>query len=51
MHNLIRVTEKYNETAKFLKEIDPSLDKKKKSLMSLVTIAEAKLKEINRKSS
>ncbi len=39
MHNLIRVTEKYNETAKFLKEIDPALDKKKKSLMSLVTIA------------
>lgn len=51
MHNLIRVTEKYSETARFLKEVDPSLDKKKKALMSQVATAEAKLKEINRKSS
>jgi hypothetical protein len=51
MHNLIRVTEKYSETARFLKEVDPTLDKKKKALMSQVATAEAKLKEINRKSS
>lgn len=44
MHNLIRVTEKYNDTAKFLKEVDPALDKKKKALMSQVATAEAKLK-------
>ena len=50
MHTLIRVTEKYQETSKFLKEIDPVLDKKKKSLMSLVANAESKLKDINRKS-
>ena len=51
MHNLIRVTEKYNETARFLKEVDPALDKKKKNLNSLITVAETKLKDINRKSS
>ena len=51
MHNLIRVTEKYNETAKFIKEVDPTLDKKKKSLNAQMTIAETKLKDINRKSS
>ena len=39
LHTLIRVTEKYNETAKFLKEVDPSLDKKKKNLVSLVSVA------------
>jgi hypothetical protein len=39
MHNLIRVTEKYSETARFLKEVDPSLDKKKKTLMSQVATA------------
>lgn len=51
MHNLIRVTEKYNETAKLIREVDPNLDKKKKSLNSQMTIAETKLKDINRKSS
>lgn len=50
MHNLIRVTEKYNDTAKVLKEVDPSMDKKKKNLNSLMTMAETKLKDINRKS-
>lgn len=50
MHNLIRVTEKYHDTSKVLKEIDPNLDKKKKILMSGVANAEAKLKDINRKS-
>ena len=51
MHNLIRVTEKYSETAKFLKEVDTSMDKKKKGLNSMMTVAETKLKDINRKSS
>ena len=51
MHNLIRVTEKYNDTAKVLKEVDTSLDKKKKNLNTMMTIAETKLKDINRKSS
>ena len=40
MHNLIRVTEKYNDTAKVLKEVDPLMDKKKKNLNSLMTMAE-----------
>jgi len=30
--------------------VDPALDKKKKNLMSSVATAEAKLKDINRKS-
>ena len=50
MHNLIRVTEKYNDTARVLKEVDPSLDAKKKVLNKEVTNTENKLKEINRKS-
>ena len=50
MHTLIRVTEKYSETAKILKEIDTNLDKKKKTLNSMMTISETKLKDINRKS-
>jgi hypothetical protein len=50
MHTLIRVTEKYNETARVLKEADPQLDKKKKNLNSMMTISETKLKDINRKS-
>ena len=51
MHNLIRVTEKYHQTQKLLKEVDTSLDKKKKNLNGMMTMAETKLKDINRKSS
>ena len=51
MHNLIRVTEKYHQTEKLLKEVDTSLDKKKKNLNGMMTMAETKLKDINRKSS
>ena len=51
MHNLIRVTEKYHQTEKLLKEVDTSLDKKKENLNGMMTMAETKLKDINRKSS
>ena len=37
MHNLIRVTEKYAETAKLVKDQDPGLEKKRKQLLSAVT--------------
>lgn len=50
MHTLIIVTEKYEQTTKALREVDPTLDKKKKELMGAVATAETKLKDINRKS-
>ncbi len=39
MHTLIRVTERYQETSNFLREVDSNLDKKKKTLMTMVTNA------------